>query len=290
MSQLDDFTGLRSLLFTVAYEILGSAADAEDVVQESYLRWADTPYDEVRDPRAYLVRVVTRQALNRARTVARRREAYVGPWLPEPLLTSGDVADQVELADSVSYALLVVLDTLSPLERATFVLREVFGFGYDEIAAATERSEAAVRKLVSRARKHVAERRPAEVVAGDAGELVERFFAAAAGGDLQPLMDALSPDVVLISDGGGKRSAALRPIVGVDKVLRFLFGVMAKAGELTLEQVTANGGPALALRAGGGLDSVVTTAVRDGRVTEIYLVRNPDKHAGMRAPHEVSLG
>ena len=159
----DPFLDHRSLLFTVAYEMLGSAADAEDVVQETWLRWADLGDDgraEVRDPRAYLVRIVTRQALNRLRTLARRREDYVGEWLPEPLLTSPDVAEDVELAESVSIAMLTVLETLTPTERAVFVLREVFDVPYDEIAEAVGKGTAAVRQVAHRAREHVAARRP----------------------------------------------------------------------------------------------------------------------------------
>jgi RNA polymerase sigma-70 factor, ECF subfamily len=268
----------RNLLFTVAYEMLGIAADAEDVVQETWLRWSDADRADVRDPRAYLVRIVTRQALNRLRTQQRRREEYVGPWLPEPLLTSPDVAEDVELAESVSLAMLLVLDTLTPTERAVFVLREVFGFEYAEIAASVDKSEAAVRQVLSRARNHVQARRPRSRDETDHDAVVERFLAAAAGGDLQELMDVLSPDVVLISDGGGKASAALRPIEGRDAVLRFMAGLVKKFGDsLTFETVAANGAATSLLRLGGELVTAVALRIDDGVITELYFVRNPDK-------------
>ena len=200
----DPFVTHRSLLFTVAYEMLGSAADAEDVVQETWVRWAGVDQDEVREPRAYLVRIVTRQALDRLRTVARRREDYVGVWLPEPLLTSPDVAEDVELAESVSIAMLTVLETLGPVERAVFLLREVFDVPYDEIAEAVGKSAAAVRQIAHRAREHVTARRPRMSVSrAEQQAAVERFQAALTTGDLQGLLDVLAPDVVL--DGRRRR-------------------------------------------------------------------------------------
>ncbi len=273
----DAFLEHRGLLFTVAYEMLGSVADAEDVLQDSWLRWSDVDVSTVRDPRAYLVRLVTRQALNRMRTVKRRREAYVGPWLPEPLATTPDVAEDVELADSVSFAMLVVLETLTPLERAVFVLRDVFGFEYDEIATATERSPDAVRQVASRARKHVQARRPRVDATPDVAEVAQRFVDAAVTGDLQGLLAVLAPDVVLTADGGGVIKAALRPIVGVDKVARFLSGI--RPDDLVVEPgwTQVNGRPAVRLTVDGALDSVVCVDVRDGLVREIYFVRNPDK-------------
>src|SRR5918993_1434924 len=204
----EPFVSHRSLLFTVAYEMLGSAADAEDVVQETWLRWADigdAARDDVRDPRAYLVRIATRQALNRLRTLARQREDYVGEWLPEPLLTSPDVAEDVELAESVSIAMLTVLETLGPAERAVFVLREVFDTPYDEIAEAVGKSPAAVRQIAHPAR-----------------EAVARFLAAIRHGDLQGLLEVLAPDVVIVADGGGLVAAARRPIEGAERVAGFL--------------------------------------------------------------------
>lgn len=283
----DPFTEHRGLLFTVAYQMLGATADAEDVLQESWLRWSQVDQAEVRDPRAYLVRIVTRQALNRLRALQRRRETYVGTWLPEPLLTTPDVLDDVELADSVSFAMLVVLETLTPLERAVFVLREVFGFGYDDIAAATDRTPDAVRQLASRARNHVRARRPRVGPPQQARDLMSRFFEAAAGGELQPLMDLLAPDVVLLADGGGVKRAALRPISGADKVARFLWAVTPRDAEVGVEWGVVNGAPAMLLSLDGELDSVVTVAVADGRISEIYYVRNPEKLQEVHRQREV---
>jgi RNA polymerase sigma-70 factor (ECF subfamily) len=278
MSATDAFVQHRNLLFTVAYEMLGSAADAEDVLQETWLRWADVDRVEVRDERAYLVRITTRLSLNRMRTVARRREAYVGPWLPEPLLTTPDVAQDVELADSVSTAMLLVLETLSPTERAVFVLREVFDLPYDEIAAAVDKSPAAVRQVAHRAREHVEARRPrAAVTARERDEVIARFLGAAATGDLQALMDVLAPDVVLLTDGGGVKKAALRPIHGRDKVTRFLEAVMPDG--FVADAVVVNGSPALRIAVDGEVDAVASLLVEDGRVTGLYVVRNPAKLA-----------
>src|ERR687892_292756 len=219
----DPFVAHRSLLFTVAYEMTGSAADAEDVVQEAWLRWANVDQSEVRDPRAYLVRIVTRKALDRLRALSRRREEYVGEWLPEPLLTSPDVAEDVELAESVSIAMLTVLETLGPTERAVFVLHEVFEVPYDEIAEAVGKTPAAVRQIAHRAREHVAARRPRiEVSRAEQQAAVERFLAALRTGDLQVLLDVLAPDVVLVADGGGEVAAFRRPVVGRDRVATLL--------------------------------------------------------------------
>ena len=278
----DAFVRHRSLLFTVAYEMLGSAADAEDVLQETWLRWAGVDLDTVQDQRAYLVRIVTRLSLNRLRTVQRRREQYVGPWLPEPLLTSPDVAEDVELADHVSMAMLLVLETLSPTERAVFVLREVFDVGYDEIAIAVDRSPAAVRQIAHRARAHIEERRPrGDVAPSLRDEVIARFLVAASTGDIQSLLDVLAPDVVLVTDGGGVKKAALRPILGREKVMRFLDGVAPDRTEADV--VVVNGAPALRLFLEGELDSVGSLLVEDGLVTGIYWVRNPAKLARLDA-------
>jgi RNA polymerase sigma-70 factor (ECF subfamily) len=275
----DAFVAHRNLLFTVAYEMLGSAADAEDVLQETWLRWAEVDLEQVRDQRAYLVRITTRQSLNRLRAMTRRKEAYVGPWLPEPLLTTPDVAEDVELSESLSMALMLVLETLSPTERAVFVLREVFDVDYDEIAAAVDKSPDAVRQIANRARRHVDARRPRKAAsARQAQAAVESFRHALETGNLQELLDVLAPDVVLMSDGGGIKQAAPRPIVTADKVARFIIGGMAKAGAaLTAEPVVVNGNPALALSVGGQFDGVVAALVEDGRITGLYYVRNPQK-------------
>ena len=219
----DPFVAHRGLLFTVAYEMLGSATDAEDILQEAWLRWADVDHSQVSDPRAYLIRVVARQALNQMRTLSRRREEYVGEWLPEPLLTSPDVAEDVELAESVSIAMLTVLETLGPTERAVFVLREVFEMPYGEIAEAVGKSVAAVRQIARRAREHVAARRPrVQVSRSEQQAVVERFLAALRTGRLQELMEIMAPDVVLIADGGGLAAAALAPVHGAELVARVL--------------------------------------------------------------------
>ena len=278
----DVFVAHRNLLFTVAYEMLGSAADAEDVLQETWLRWAEADRSDVRDPRAYLVRITTRLALNKMRAAARRRESYVGPWLPEPLLTSPDVAEDVELADSVSMAMLLVLESLNPTERAVFVLREVFEFGYDEIAAAVDKTPAAVRQIAHRARAHVDERRPhGDATRSQHEEVVAKFLEATVTGDVQTLLDVLAPDVVLISDGGGVKQAALRPILGRDKVTRWLAAVRPEGMQADLVEI--NGTPAVRVLLDGELDSAGTLLVEDGRVTGIYWVRNPQKLARLDA-------
>ncbi|WP_328908203.1 RNA polymerase sigma-70 factor [Streptomyces sp. NBC_00234] len=273
------FVAHRNLLFTVAYEMLGSAADAEDVLQETWLRWAKVDVDEVHDHRAYLVRITTRQSLNRLRTMQRRKEAYIGPWLPEPLLTAPDVAQDVELAESVSMALMLVLETLSPTERAVFVLREVFEVGYDEIAAAVDKSPAAVRQIAHRARLHVDARRPRQAVSPrETRAALESFQRALETGDLQELLDVLATDVVLMSDGGGIKQAALRPIAGADKVARFMIGGLGRNERpITVVPTVVNGSPALLVHLDGEIDGIMAARVEDARITGLYYVRNPEK-------------
>jgi RNA polymerase sigma-70 factor (ECF subfamily) len=277
----DPFVTHRSLLFTVAYEMLGSAADAEDVVQETWLRWAgigDAARNDVRDPRAYLVRVVTRQALNRLRSVSRRREDYVGEWLPEPLLTSPDIADDVELADSVSIAMLTVLETLGPDERAVFVLREVFEVPYDEIADAVDKPATAVRQIAHRARAHVAARRPRMTVSRtEQQQVVERFLLALTTGDLQALMDVLAPDVVLVADGGGLAPAARHPVEGSERVAAFLSRFSQFAPGAEIATLLLNGAVAAGIDPAGELSTAVTFVFEGGRIARIYAIRNPHK-------------
>jgi RNA polymerase sigma-70 factor (TIGR02957 family) len=277
------FLAHRNLLFTVAYEMLGSAADAEDVLQETWLRWAGVDLGTVRDHRAYLVRIATRQALARLRTLGRRRESYFGSWLPEPLLTAPDVAEDVELADSVSMAMMLVLETLAPTERAVFVLREVFDLGYDEIAEAVDKSPAAVRQIAHRARAHVAARRPRGVVSpAETRDALDAFQRAAETGDLQSLLDILAPDVVFLADGGGVKQAVLRPIVGADKVARLLAtGLGRIVAAASLQPAQVNGYPALILRLDGEIDTVVTVRIDAGLVTGLYAMRNPEKLSHM---------
>ncbi len=272
----DPFVTHRGLLFTVAYEMLGSAVDAEDVLQETWLRWAGVDQAEVRDPRAYLVRIVTRQALNRLRTVTRQREDYVGEWLPEPLLTSPDVADDAEFAENVSIAMLTVLETLGSVERAVFVLHEVFDTPFDEIAKIIERTPAAVRQIGHRARKHVAARRPRMQVDRVQQEAaLEKFMAAISSGDLDGLLEVLAPDVVLIADGGGLVTAARKPMIGIKRVAGFLARVVELPG---LEATAAwiNGTPGIRFDVDGGA-TAVSVAVENGQISQIYAIRNPEK-------------
>ncbi|UKY54649.1 RNA polymerase sigma-70 factor [Streptomyces inhibens] len=275
----DAFTEHRPLLFTIAYEMLGSATDADDVLQESYLRWSAVDPAAVEHPRAYLVRVVTRQALNHLRAVRARREEYVGTWLPEPIRTAPEVSEDAILAESVSMAMLLVLETLGPAERAVFVLHDVFGYTHGEIAASIGKSEVTVRQIAHRARRHVHTRRRRFEPDSDATrEIVQRFLRAAATGEIQALMDLLAPDVVQISDGGGKVVAARRPITGRDDVARFVLGVIRTSAATTrVEHATYNGMPAARFLTGGELDWLVAFEIHNGRITGLYGIRNPDK-------------
>ena len=282
----DAFVAHRGLLFTVAYEMLGSAADAEDVLQESWLRWADVDQAQVHNPRAYLVRTVTRQALNRLRTLSRSREEYVGEWLPEPLLTSPDIAEDVELAESVSIAMLTVLETLAPTERAVFVLREVFDMPYGEIAEATGKSAAAVRQIARRAREHVAARRPRmRVTRSEQQAVVDRFLTALRTGRIRELIEMMAPDVVLTADGGGLVAAALAPVHGAEAVAALLSRVNRLEARVTA--VWLNGAPAGRFDAGGE-STAVSLAVENGRIARIYVMRNPRKLTRLDEPAELA--
>ncbi|GAA0911294.1 RNA polymerase sigma-70 factor [Nonomuraea longicatena] len=285
------FEDYRPLLTGVAYRVLGSMADAEDVVQEAWLRWSDVDQREVADPRAYLTRVTTRLAVDRLRWARSRREAYVGPWLPEPVSTVPDVADQAVLSDSVELAMLVVLETLSPLERAVFVLREAFGLPFAEIAEVIGRAEPATRQLARRARDHVQERRPRfETDAGERRRITERFLAAAGGGDLADLIALLSADVSLVADGGGKVRAPLRVLHRPEKVARFLAsiataegvrkftasaGVPTEVAEVRIADV--NGGPAVVVAHGERVLAALSLVIVAGRIQTVYLIANPEK-------------
>jgi len=271
----DPFVTHRGLLFTVAYEMLGSAADAEDVVQDTWLRWdaiGAGARSDVRDPRAFLVRMVTRKALDRLRS-------NVGEWLPEPLLTAPDVADDVELAESVSMAMLMVLETLTPTERAVFVLHEVFDTPYGEIAEVLGKSPGAVRQIGHRARNHVAARQPRMAVSrSEQREVVDRFLAAVTQGDLQGLLDVLAPDVVLVADGGGVVQAVVNPVVGAKKVANLLRPFTRLAPGARILPVLLNG--AVGARIVGtddGHNTAISLLVEDGRIRRIYAVRNPAK-------------
>lgn len=269
----------RSLLFTIAYEITGTVTDAEDVVQDSFLRWSGVDAEAVQNPRAYLAKTVTRQALNSLRAAQRRREDYIGPWLPEPVVTAPDVVEHAVLSESLSFAMLVVLETLSPDERAVFVPREVFDFPYAEIAEATEKSLAAVRQIASRAKAHVRARQPRfEVDRRRQRAVADRFLTALLGGDMQSLMDVLAPGAVLLSDGGGKVTAARKPVVGADNIVRFLAGIAkTPVPEMRVELSSLNGMPALVIYSGDSVDVVALVESNNEQVTSVYLVRNPDK-------------
>ncbi|BBZ58803.1 RNA polymerase sigma factor SigJ [Mycolicibacterium monacense] len=282
------FTSLRPLLFTIAYEILGSATESDDVLQDSFLRWADVDLATVHDTRSYLAQLVTRQALNAVRTNARRREDYVGPWLPEPLLVDdGDAASDVVLAESVSMAMLVVLETLTPDERAVFVLREVFGFDHAEIAEAVGKSVGAVRQMAYRAREHVHARRtrfgPAD--AADAAKVTEQFMTAAATGDVEGLLALLAPDAVWITDSGGRAKAIRRPVLGAKKVAALIAGFFRAAPkqvpDLRLETATYNNTPAVLVRSGDRVEGMILIDVVDGRIANFYAMANPDKLTGI---------
>ena len=268
----------RSLLFGIAYRMLGSVADSEDVIQDAWLRWTAADRSEVAVPRAYLVRIVTNTALNRLRSAKARRESYVGPWLPEPLVVAPDIAEKVETAESVSMAMMVVLETLTPLERAVFVLREVFGYEYGELAATLRRSESSVRQLAHRAREHVQARRPRFAPGREEQRRVtEEFLGACLGGDLERLMSTLAPGVQLIADSGGKARAPKRTIVGARKVARFLLAVAGDAAGFEVRVADVNGGTGLIGLDAGRPEVVVIFEIADGQVQSLYLVNNPDK-------------
>ncbi|HEU5483420.1 MAG TPA: RNA polymerase sigma-70 factor [Microlunatus sp.] len=281
----------RSLLFTVSYELLGSVADAEDVVQETYLRWSGRPADaEVANPRAYLAQIATRLSLNRLRALARQREDYVGPWLPEPLLTAPDVAEDVVLAESVSLALMVILESLGPKERAVFLLREVFGYEYAEVGEALGMSPAAARQTAHRAKQHVEARRPRfETDDQLIRQVYERFNRALLGGDVQGLMDLLAPDVVVLSDGGGVVRSARRPVQGADAAARLLVGTLGKAAPgLRVEPAMINGVPGWRAWEGDQLAGCLQLVITDDKIAQVLIVINPEKLGGLDAPRTIA--
>ncbi|WP_285698555.1 RNA polymerase sigma-70 factor [Actinomadura sp. NBRC 104412] len=293
----ESFQEYRDLLFAVAYRMLGTAADAEDAVQDAWLRWSAADRSDVEDPRAYLVRITTNLALDRLRSAQVQRETYVGPWLPEPILTSPDVAEEAELAESVSMAMLVVLETLSPLERAVFLLKDVFGFPYAEIAQALDRSETAVRQIGTRARKHVEARRPRfSIDRRERQTVIDRFVDAALGGDLNKLMEVLAPDVALWTDGGGKIKAARRIIHGADKVARWVAGVTGRpyAGvqpeDMRIRSADINGVPGIVVDGPERPICTITVDVDErGKVAAVHVVANPDKLRAITANSELPM-
>jgi RNA polymerase sigma-70 factor (ECF subfamily) len=287
VTPLETFEEHRPTLFGIAYRMLSSVADAEDVLQDAWLRWSAVDPGTVAQPRAYLCRIVTNLSINRSQSAAVRRESYVGPWLPEPLVTAPDAGEGAERAEALSLAMLVVLETLSPLERAVFVLKEAFGFGYGEIAGMLDRSEASVRQVGSRARGHVRARRPRyDAPAGLRRKVTDEFLAACLGGDINRVMAMLAPDVTAWTDGGGKVRAALRPLLGAEKVARWLVGVLATPiPDAGVHAVLVNGHPALLVTSGDRPDSVACCDLaEDGTVSAVRLIRNPDKLARVRLP------
>lgn len=280
------FNQHRDRLRGVAYRVLGRINDVEDVVQDTWLRWSAVRVEEIADPEAYLVRVATRLAIDRLRSAQSRRELYVGPWLPEPMLTSPDIADNVALADSVSTAMLLVLESLTPLERAVFVLREAFGYSYGEIAGFVGRSEPSVRQTARRAREHVDEHQVRyDTDQPTRAEVTERFLAACVGGDLARLMEVLAPEVTLVSDGGGLAPAPRKAIDGWELVAR---AMVTFAGRMppapSTHVVELNGGPGIVLCSAGTPVVAISLHLIDGQVRTIHLVSNPEKLAGVAIP------
>jgi RNA polymerase sigma-70 factor, ECF subfamily len=288
------FTHLRPLLFTIVYEILGSATESDDVLQDSYLRWSDVDLATVQDTKSYLAQLVTRQALNALRDSARRREDYIGPWLPEPLLLDDrDASADVVLAESVSMGMLVLLETLSPDERAVFVLREVFDFDYDEIAAAVGKEPATVRKVAHRAREHVQARRRRFAPADSARttQITEQFMTAATTGDMDGLLAILAPNATWTADHGGKATATQRPVVGARKVaavMGALFRAARRMPEIRFESVICNSAPAVVVYRGDHLEGVFLLEIIDGKITNFYAMRNPEKLASILVPRVIS--
>ena len=278
------FNEHRGRLYAVAYRVLGRVADAEDVVQDAWLRWHDVDPATVAAPEAFLVRVTTRLAIDRLRSAQARRERYVGPWLPEPMLTSPDIADDVALADSVSSVMLLVLESLSPLERAVFVLHEAFGYPYAEIAGFVGRSDDSVRQTARRAREHVADRRVRyDTDRATRAAVTKGFLAACVDGDLDGLMALLAPEVQLISDGGGLAPAPRKVIQGLELVAR---AMVTFAGRLpaapSVHLVEFNAGPGIVVRSGDVAVVALSLHLVDGAVAAVHLVSNPEKLTGVQ--------
>jgi RNA polymerase sigma-70 factor (ECF subfamily) len=277
------FEEYRPMLSRLAYRMLGSLPDADDVVQDAYLRWSMDDRTGVRSPRAYLSAIVTRLCIDRRQSIEERKKTYIGPWLPDPVVEAGsaDPLTGLETAESVSMALLVVLESLSPIERAAYLLRRIFDYDYREIGEILGKSQVNCRQLVSRAEEKIHWRRPRfEARPEEAERLTTAFVTACSSGDMQGLLDILAPDAVLYSDGGGKVAAALVPIVGADRIARLFVGVLSKApAELVVRQVRVNGQPGLLASIDGQVIQVLTFDVIDGRIASGFTIRNPDKLA-----------
>ncbi len=286
------FDEQRRLLFGIAYRMLGSVTDAQDMVQESYLRWQQATDESIRSPRAWLTTVITRLCINQLQLARVKRETYVGPWLPEPLVDeqAADPADTSTLADSLSLAFLVLLETLSPLERAVFILREGFDCEFSDIAHIVEKSEANCRQILARARKRIDERRPRyDVSRTDAEKLVAPFVAAVRNGDLETLIASMSDNVVLVSDSGGKPGALLRPIHGTEPIARVLINVIrrlgsAKSAKDEVRPATINGLPGFVRFQDGQAQGVLAFGIAGGRFQAVFSISNPDKLRHLNRP------
>jgi RNA polymerase sigma-70 factor (ECF subfamily) len=282
--QLATFDQYRGLLFSIAYRMLGSVADAEDMLQESFIRWQQAPESEIRSPRAYLVTIISRLCINYLQSARVQREEYVGQWLPEPIVTGvgSDPLELIRVDESLSMAFLVMLERLAPVERAVFLLREVFEYEYSEIAAVLSRSEANCRQILSRARQHVSAMRPRFTTSeGKKSDMLELFLKATSSGDMEGLVALLANDVVLHSDGGGKVNAALNPIRGADRVARGALGAVQKLvpKNLVHRLMQVNGEPGMVSYLDGKPYSVLTIEAGEGRIQAIYVVTNPEKLA-----------
>lgn len=281
MSHLETFNQHRSLLFAIAYRMLGTVTDAEDMVQETFLRWQQTAQATVKSAKAYLSTIITRLCIDHLRSARVQREQYIGPWLPEPIMTqpTNDPAAQVELADSLSMAFLVVLERLSPIERAVFLLREIFDYDYDEIAQMVGKSPANCRQILRRSRQHIAAQRPRFPVSHQQQEqITAQFVKASTQGDLPGLLTLLAQDVTYWSDGGGQVAAALKPLQGAMKVARFLLAIRSKWLSTAVAHITEiNGQSGMITLVDGFIHSVTTFDIVDGYIQSVYTVRNPEK-------------
>ena len=279
MDRINEFNNYRSLLFSIAYRMLGSAMDAEDMVQEAFLRWQQTPIEDIHSAKAYLTTIITRLCIDHLERAYVQRESYVGAWLPEPISTSAESHESIILRESLSIAFLVLLENLAPIERACFLLREVFEYDYADISAMVGKSEQNCRQMVSRAKSHLAERRPRyEVTPEQQSQLLAQFMQSCAEGDMQGLLAILETDIVNWSDGGGKRSAALNLVYGAENVAKLAIGVTRRIppnAELRIHPV--NGQPAIVIYSAGQPYSVTLLDLYEGRVRGLYNILNPDK-------------
>ena len=273
----DSFTELRPLLFSVAYRMTGSRADAEDILQDAFLRWQSADHPSIESPKAFLTTVVSRLALDSLKAAHRKREVYIGPWLPEPLV--GPVTEPVELAESLSFAFLHLLESLPAAERVAFLMREIFEADYKNVAKTLETTESNARQLVSRARDHIRARRPRQRVdPGKHQQLLGEFMRACAVGDSSALVGLLKDDAILYADGGGKTRAALKPIYGADKIIRFILGLLKKGtGELEAYPIEVNGAAGAVVTLDGSPHTVITIEPDGDRIGTVYYMLNPDK-------------